>query len=303
MDNIARFPRRLQGAPVVRAGKAELSSEPRAFHEFRGRGEPPAGLGRTGDVFWDIGDDFVFYVRDDTGKWYLWNPDPSKEQPLAEHPLTTIDEQTLGVAWLTRDTLKGSYNVLPGLTYAISGKVKDQLAALLVKEATSTGQEEKSLKRKREFEDIEYLGLKWENPTHFGQIPDTVKGMTTLSTQMMRIAAQYSESANATVEAVSKCVAEQTDIMMKAVQEAEKLRTENAQCKSHLFVGPKLKFVLQPELNYRKRKNAASIWLRKTRSSGKKSKSKKQLPNSFASASPHVRIIVIVPLNSKIDAR
>ncbi|KAJ7505678.1 hypothetical protein B0H11DRAFT_355678 [Mycena galericulata] len=157
---------------------------------------------------------------------------------------------------MTRDTLRGpSYGVLTGLVYDITGKLKEQLVALLESTGNNMGgtarEEIGTLKRKRDSEDLEQgPALKeWANPTNFGQIPETVTGITAGLKQIQRIAAEYSETANATIAAVKNCVDEQTEVLMKGVQEAEKLKTENAQLTTNAEKAEAARASAEDELN------------------------------------------------------
>ncbi|KAJ7776594.1 hypothetical protein DFH07DRAFT_47449 [Mycena maculata] len=233
------FKRRLQGNPNVRAGKPELS-DPEYFQEFRGRGKPPSlDSGQPGDIYWDVTDPYIFYVREHNDQWAPWNSDPSKARRLAEHPvfldrylwISMKEDQAQGLTWLTRDTLKNSYSVYTTSTYAITGPIKEKLASLLQRETT---QDEKSRKRKRE--DLDYCERRsapkqWDSPTNIAQIPDTVTGMAAVMEQIATMATAFSHSATATVPAVQKVVDGQTETLIEVAKEVEDLRKENAKCK------------------------------------------------------------------------
>ncbi|KAF7330186.1 hypothetical protein MVEN_02455600 [Mycena venus] len=102
------------------------------YYEFRGRGTPPADVGRPGDVYWDVTFPYIIYVVGIDG-WEAWNPQASAGvQLLARHP--NFDDRYLwtsgdGFSWLTTKDLENS--LVPVKTTVPQAFDQDLLTALL----------------------------------------------------------------------------------------------------------------------------------------------------------------------------
>ncbi|KAJ7470799.1 hypothetical protein FB451DRAFT_321722 [Mycena latifolia] len=131
--------RKLRGSPRLLPGKSDPYKAAGVFYEFRGKGAPPADVGRPGDIYWDVVPPFVLYFWGTDG-WQPWNAQgDAGSQLLARHP--NVEDRYLwirvgngvlsgGLSWFSKRALD-NLNVDTTLAHSLDQSMQNKLTDIL----------------------------------------------------------------------------------------------------------------------------------------------------------------------------
>ncbi|KAJ7746282.1 hypothetical protein B0H16DRAFT_1556883, partial [Mycena metata] len=257
--NAPSTPRTMKGNLTVREAMKSSAHKPKApgaeknWMEFRGGDGPPSG-GDIGDVFWGTTPPFIFYVRrpnpDGDLQWTPWNPDPSKAQLLATHPLLEnrylwiSGTTSLSCNWVTSGSLRNKgINVVkymwdqwtsPQDALTLPKDVASESPRRLENLAGQSNNSDGSMKRKRSYDDEDEQGRPMR-PQVLDDIPQALTQMASIYSQnvaqVQALFTQTAASTNALLPAIRHIVSEERRVLAGSAVEVGQLRVENEQLK------------------------------------------------------------------------